>query len=383
MKSFLKQRKADFRHWRKYSDMESSLIKAAKAKKDRSGLLIGPANSAGQARAWAAALTQAGHLSHSIRITRDQSAELFTADYFVTEEERKSKSQMVDLGHALFTHHSGYLMESLTPLFGFRRRAGFLPIHAIDGLRLLRRMHMKVGVVFHGSDIRNVDAHVERNKYSPFRQQRPELEALRTRSNLIRAQIPNLDRLGIPYFISTVDLFADAPNATWLPVVIDVKSFGAVAKSSPIFTSQKLRVLYLPSRSWIKSADEILPVLEKLRDEGVIEYKDWLKNGRVDSSHVPDILSQSDVVIDQFIGGIGVFALESLAAGRIVMTYLPEELKKYPHPPVISITPDTLENELRKLAAHRIAPAGGIEFVAKWHSGPESARILIEKLGLD
>ena len=383
MKSSLRTMKANYLHWRKYSEIEQSLVKASKSNQNRSGILIGPANSAGQAKAWARALTQTGHPSHSIRVTRDQQAELFDADFFISEEERKSKKRMSELGHTLFTRHSGYLMESLTPLFGFRRRAGFLPVHAIDGLRLLRRMHMKVGVVFHGSDIRNVDNHVRRHKFSPFRHQRPELDALRLRSNKIREQIPTLDRLGIPYFISTVDLFVDAPNATWLPVVIDTKTFNAVADGSPIFTAQKLRVLYLPSRSWIKSADEIVPVLEKLRDEGLIEYKDWLSQGRVDASRVPDILAQSDIVIDQFIGGIGVFALESLAAGRIVMTYLPDELKKYPHPPVINITPETLESDLRKIATERIAPIGGIEFVQKWHSGNESARILIERLGLE
>jgi len=164
---------------------------------------------------------------------------------------------------------------------------------------------------------------------------------------------PALRKKKIPLFITTPDLFYEVPDAIWLPVVIDLPTFESVALSSPLFTSPKLRVLYLPSKSWIKSSELITPVLEKLRGEGLIEYRNWLENGPVTHDRIPELLSQADVVIDQFIGLTGVFALEAAAAGRIVMTYIDPSHAHHPTLPHINVNPENLESGLRIVARDR------------------------------
>ena len=280
---------------------------------------------------------------------------------------------------------SGLLLESLRPIFGLRKQGNYKMEHSLDDLILAKRMKKKVGVIFHGSDIRDIDSHIKRNPYSPFTQGGEQVEKVRQLANQSRQLIPELVKRKIPIFVSTVDLLHELPQAHWLPTVIDLPTYEAVSvKHPPLKHEGKIRVLYLPSKSWIKSSELVIPVLEKLSSEGVIEWINWLKDGPINSDLVPEIIAKSDLVIDQFLGVIGVLPLEALAAGRAVMTYVPDELegnnKNYPIPPVINVNPNTLENEIRKFAANPKIPRGGFDFVKRWHDGHESVKVLREVL---
>ena len=150
---------------------------------------------------------------------------------------------------------------------------------------------------------------------------------------------------------------------------------------SPIYPDPQapLRVLFLPSRSWLKSADLIEPVLLRLRDEGVISYHSYLAAGEsLTHDAVPNAIAQADLVIDQFLGVIGVFPIEALAAGRLVMSYVPEEAGEFP---IINITPDTLESEIRRVARDKPRPKAGIDYAREWHDGRESLLALAEVFG--
>lgn len=395
--------------------------------------LIGPANSANQASAWARALGD----SQSLRIAQDPSKEWFTTDYEITTTERNNYDFRIKLLHEVFLPKRRVLIESLRPIFAFRKgRQGFAARHSVDDIILLKRLGMRVAVVFHGSDIRDPLHHAQRNPYSPFISDasipeahasgvttatassplgkislgdlRPEAQELAKSSEVNRNLLPALREKKVPLFITTPDLFHEIPDATWLPVVVDVERFSPIAKNSPIFTQEILRVLYIPSKSWIKSSNRILPVLEKLAAEGVIEFKNWIENGSVTHDQMPEIIAQSDLVIDQFIGLFGVFALEAVAAGRIVMTYIDKEHEKYPTAPHINVTPLTLEEEIRSVAQDRLSKRlrtqevvikngipslqfhevglaegiqAGIDFVHHYHDGKFSANIIKEVMG--
>jgi len=328
--------------------------------KRSSGYLIGPTNSANQATEWVRSLPG----GQSLRISADPSSEWFHSDYEIKVQDRNQEKFRIELLESIFSKKSAILIESLRPIFALRKgRQGFAPRHSVDDLLLLRRMGKRVGVVFHGSDIRDPAAHLARNPYSPFRSSgtgsgrelalRPEAVDLAEKALTHRNLLPLLRKEKIPLFITTPDLFYEVPDAIWLPVVIDLPKLESVAQSSPLFTSPKLRVLYLPSKSWIKSSELITPVLEKLRDEGVIDYTNWVAHGPVMHDEIPNLLSQVDVVIDQFIGLSGVFALEAAAAGRIVMTYIDPAHTDHPTLPHINVNPETLEREVRRIAQAR------------------------------
>ena len=377
------------------------------------GFLIGPTNSANQATQWARALDRSqkkGESALSLRIRSDPTKEWFAADLIRDINYRKQLASRVALLHELFSPKRNILIKSLTPLFSFRKGSqGFLPKFAVDDIILLSRMGKKVGVVFHGSDIRDPQKHASRNPFSPFN---PEgtthakaINELTERSALTRSLIPALRKRKIPLFVTTPDLFLEVSDAIWLPAVIDLPLFNEIAERNPIFVTPKLRVLYLPSNSWIKSSALILPVLEKLASEGVIEYRNWIENGPVTHNQIPKILAGSDVVVDQFIGATGVFALEAAAAGRVVLTYVDETHPTNPILPHVQVTPKSLEAELRRLSSERwratmrmqvprnesgnpilpmetvpidVGIAAAKDFVEFYHSGNYSANVLRE-----
>ena len=408
----------------------NNLLALLRVRVRAAGMLIGPANSANQASAWARSLN-----SQSLRISADPSREWFTSDFEVTTQQRNDLDFRIKLLHEVFLPKKIILLESLRPIFAFRKgRQGFAPRHSVDDAVLLQRMGKRIGVIFHGSDIRDPLAHAKRNPYSPFRQiddqshsldsnshlpsdspshsqikLRPEAEELFKSSQVNRELLPRLRKRKIPLFITTPDLYLEVPDARWIPAVIEFGRFEEVAKSHPIFSGDKLRVLYLPSRSWIKSSEVIHPILEKLSAEGVIEYRNWLENGPVTHDQIPAIIASADVVIDQLIGLFGVFALEAIAAGRVVMTYIDPEHEGHPTPPHININPDTLESEIRRVAKDREASSiraqkltivdgtpklefhevpvakaltMGAEFVRHYHDGDYSSKVFQTVFGL-
>ena len=397
----------------------SSLLQSLTPGKRPSGFVIGPTNSANQASAWAKALNAGARSGNSIstRISGDGAHEWFEVDYHIKTSDRVGFEFRERLINELFLPRKAVLLESLRPYFAFRKRAeGFAAKFAIDDLLLLRRMGKAVGVVFHGSDIRDPLAHAMRNPNSPFsldsaapQAHADHLAEMVKRSQGNRDLLPKLRAAKIPTFVTTPDLFIEVPDAKWLPAVLDMGRFEAVATSSKLFTSEKLRVLYIPSSSWIKSANLITPILEKLRAEGVIEWANWVENGAVRHDEITELLANSDIVVDQFMGVFGVFALEAIASGRIVLTYLDEAHSPHPTPPHINVTPETLEREIRRVAIERESTfiraqkmvledgeprlnfidvpldeglEAGTNFLCFYHDGRYSAGVMRENLGL-
>ena len=342
--------------------------------------LIGPTNSANQGTLWARALTMAKFPSQSLRISSDPTAEWFTSDFALTRTEWLEFDRRQELAELAATTKDIVLIESLRPIFRLlNAKDGRNQV--IEDLELLKFMGKRIGVIFHGSDIRDTVAHAARNPFSPFHSDSEELQKMRIRTAQNAALLPLLREMKIPIFVTTQDLLLDLPDAHWLPVTIDFDRFFQVGVRAPIFSDPeaKLRVLFLPSRTWLKSADLIEPVLIKLREEGIISYHSYISSGEfLMHSEIPTVMAQVDLVIDQYLGVVGVFPLEALAAGRLVMSFLPPEAGEVP---IINITPETLENEIRRVALTRPRPAAGVDYVKRWHDGRESLLALAEVFG--
>ena len=101
-------------------------------------------------------------------------------------------------------------------------------------------------------------------------------------------------------------------DTTWLPAVIDVRW----AVLTEAFTEPLPTVLHLPSRSRLKGSEYVDPVLNKLRDEGLIRY--LRPDQKVNASDVAGLIEEADIVIDGIvIGAYGVMSCQALAAGRL------------------------------------------------------------------
>jgi glycosyltransferase involved in cell wall biosynthesis len=108
---------------------------------------------------------------------------------------------------------------------------------------------------------------------------------------------------------------------------------------------------------------------------------------------MPAVMRAADVVLDQFaIGSYGVLAVQAMAAGRIVVGDVTDDVRRHVsdatgmNVPIVQANPETLTSVLRDLAddvetARRSAQAGP-DFVAAVHDGALAATVLARALGL-
>jgi glycosyltransferase involved in cell wall biosynthesis len=109
-------------------------------------------------------------------------------------------------------------------------------------------------------------------------------------------------------------------------------------------------ILHIPTNPWVKGTNYLLKAIEKLEQEKIPFTFKYIRN--LTQKEMANALLEADIYVDELlIGGHGVTAVESLAAGKPTITYIREDLlKKYPEDmPIISANPDTIYKELKRL----------------------------------
>jgi glycosyltransferase involved in cell wall biosynthesis len=142
--------------------------------------------------------------------------------------------------------------------------------------------------------------------------------------------------------------------------------------------SEELVVAHTPNHRAFKGTDSLISACERLRDEGV-PIRLLLLEG-VPNERVREVLSECDVLAEQFINGYGLSAMEGMALGKPVLSNLSD-----PHYydfmraacgldecPIVSTRPEEIEQTLRELATDRercrnLGEAGRA-FVLRFHS---------------
>ena len=340
-------------------------------------LYIGPVNWAGQGYRWARAVQRFGNDAGAVNMAYQVGTEYgFPADYVVPvgvySWSREWQRRQAAYVHENFTH---VLVEAERILFAGAFR-GSLPAE----VRELRRRGIGVAMLCHGSDIRLPSRHAALNAESPFRDGlwdlTPTLEK-QARTNL--ALLKSLDQ---PVFVSTPDLLVDVPGATWLPVVIDPDEWRT---DEPALQDNRLPVVaHAPSRAAVKGSDLVDPVLQRLDEEGLLRYR---RVERVPAAEMPEVYRSADIVLDQFrIGSYGVAACEAMAAGRLVVSHVGDDVRRHVLEatdetlPIVQATGASIEEVLREIIAnpapYRLRASEGPRFVTSVHNGRLSARAL-------
>ena len=340
-------------------------------------LFIGPSNLAGQGWGWArsverylpdvGAVAMSGPKERRFSFPADQ-----RVPYFVY---RWSPSWRRAQTRALTRNYTHVIVESARPLFG-----DALGRNLLEELPRLRSRGVPVALVFHGSDIRLPSRHAANSPWSPFREGLMELTpVLEASVRKTSALIANLD---LPVFVSTPDLLLDLPTADWLPVVVDPEAWRTQRR--PLSGHDLPIVAHAPSRAILKGSDLIDPILDRLEEEGLLRYR---RVQGVPSQEMPGVYKDADIVIDQVRLGIyGVAACEAMAAGRIVVSHVSEQVRDHVLAatglalPIVETSPDELESTIRAIIAnpadYRDTAAAGVEFVEAVHSGALSAENL-------
>lgn len=146
-----------------------------------------------------------------------------------------------------------------------------------------------------------------------------------------------------------------------------------VLPAQPPHVDRPLIVAHAPNHTHFKGSHYLEGTIEKLRGEGYAI--DYVKVQGVPNSEVIRLFGEADLVADQFIGGAyGYTALEAMARGKPVMTYVrsPDLVEAVDECPLINVTPDTLEETLRWCLEHKAAlpaiGAQGVAYVRRWHT---------------
>lgn len=337
-------------------------------------LAIGPSNYAGQATAWARAVS----LHLSVHAWSFAGRPLrgggygFEVDRLIGRLAFRSSLARGPRSRALLGATSHVALDGFKSFFRWDRHASF-PRDA----RRLRDQGYTMALIAHGSDVRDPRTHQERDPFSYF-----SVGSEQWRNALTEQTARNREfsmEVGWPVYYSTPDLGFDLPWGEWLPVVVDVDSW---ASEEPLLEREKPLVVHVPSQRNppIKGSHLIVPVLQQLDEEGVIEF---VCPRAMPHSQVRELVRSCDVLVDQIMfGSYGVAAVEAMAAGRVTVGRMTQAVREtmLEAPQMLEATPETLRDviisvlerreELRATAQHNL------RFVKRWHDGTQSARVL-------
>jgi hypothetical protein len=332
---------------------------------------FGPANYAGQAAAFAAAVCRlrTGVAAETTMIRR-AGGFAFPADVYVDHDALDDLETQIALLRRVLGNYTHVVADAFLPVFGH--------LNGNDigaDLPALRRAGVRVALLAHGSEVRHPVRHRERIPYSPFHDLPDDRLDRMTQRAERNQHLAASSRL--PVFVTTPDLLLDLPQAAWAPAVVDVDAWRS---DEPVLRRRRPVVLHAPSARWLKGTDRILPTLTGLHDEGTIELR-LAEN--LPPDRVRQMVGGADVVLDQFgIGCYGVFAVEAMAAGRPTLAFLDEPvLDLFPEPPpIVNATPDTLRAKLLDLLADRDSAARiaaeSVEYAGEFHDGRRTVQVL-------
>jgi hypothetical protein len=338
-------------------------------------VFIGPTNYAGQAYRWARAIEANPLTAAFSMVGAENNAFGYDVDYAVRwrtmTHSRQWQNQFLENLATDFTH---VLIEAEMPILG--------GLHNEDLRRqiaTLRERGLTVGMICHGTDVRLPSRHAALEPWSFLADN--EWVPLSLAEAEIQANLDLLEEVAAPTFVSTPGLLVDVPYGHLLPVVILPSMWHNTA---PVLERMRPRVLHVPSNAVTKGTHKIAPVLERLHEEGLIEY---VQSVGLEHSEMPDLYASTDVVLDQFRSGdYGVAACEAMAAGRIVVSHVSDRAREIVSTqtgidlPIVEATIDSLEVVLRDILSHpghyRAVAARGPAFVDEVHDGRMSRQAL-------
>ncbi len=181
-------------------------------------------------------------------------------------------------------------------------------------------------------------------------------------------------------FVTDPELQCYVPNALIVPRAIDGRRDspmqGGKERSIPL-------IVHAPSSRGVKGTEAILHTVEELRNKGYLFDFQLVEN--LPHQEAFSIYEQADIIIDQLrIGWYGVLAVEGMALGKAVVSYIRSDLRHYlPFPsPIAVATPDNLGSVLGYLLDNpdEVLQYGekGKKFVSEYHDAQSIAKLLVD-----
>lgn len=180
-------------------------------------------------------------------------------------------------------------------------------------------------------------------------------------------------------FVVDHEIQTYVPGSLIVPRVLNLKKWEYIG----VNLSDTLKVVHAPSNPISKGTTVVLSTIEKLKAEGIsIDFR-LVENTTHEKA--AETYRWADVVIDQLrVGWYGVLAVEAMALGKAVVTFIRDDLKHYlPYPlPLAIANPDNLYQVLKELISNKeeLHSLGlrGRKYVEEIHDSGHVAEILLQ-----
>jgi glycosyltransferase involved in cell wall biosynthesis len=328
-----------------YSELEGHIPDEGRQDAGGNGMRVLqlPAASAGQPMALAEAMRSQNVTAEALTISQHKfqySSDINVSVSELHEEKAGSTLHRLAKNYDIFHYHS-------RPLFF----STHYPHPTGHDLLLLKAAGKSVFYHFRGSEARLASIFAKASLYN-YVDDNPD--------NLFTNYLESEQRKFLAFLKGTVDqIFAVdpeiqcyCPTAPIVPRVINLDAWpneGCGINPKPI-------IVHAPSRRGVKGTAEVLEAIHALRDEG-FDFE-FILVENMPQKEAQKIFKKCDIIIDQLrIGWYGVLAVEGMALGKAVISFIRDDLKhhlSYPLP-LAAASPETIKDVLRSLLADRAA----------------------------
>lgn len=206
----------------------------------------------------------------------------------------------------------------------------------------LRLCGVKTVVSFGGGDARLLKEANERNKY------------FYRKSGFFRDLVVRIRWLNWNRFVDACatdpEMLATKMNKIKNRVLfMQPIDFSRLNISSDVECSKPIKIMHVPTESEVKGTDIFMEVMEQLGKRYELEFT---HKRNLPQDEFYKLLSSTDVYLDELrCGSYGVTAAEAMALGKVVVTYIRQDLvDKYPEGlPIYNANPENLYERLDKL----------------------------------
>lgn len=203
-------------------------------------------------------------------------------------------------------------------------------------LPLLKELGKKVVMQYWGSDVRLYSKAIKLNPYIKVKDMNE--EGIKRKLELISKFIPDCI---VDYELAEYAKDYHS-NVHYTTVAIDLSKYKFIKETH----NKKILIVHAPTSPEFKGTSYILKAIEELKAKYDFDFK--LVQG-MSHDEATKIYQQADLIIDQILtGGYGVFAVESMAMGKPVISWISDFMKeKYPEElPIISANPDNVKEKI-------------------------------------
>jgi glycosyltransferase involved in cell wall biosynthesis len=125
-------------------------------------------------------------------------------------------------------------------------------------------------------------------------------------------------------FVADAELLTYVPDALVVPRVIDLNEWDVSTR----IRDGRVRIVHAPSRRGVKGTEAVLKAVEVLKEKGLpIDF--FLVEGMT-HAEAREAYASADIIVDQLrIGWYGVLAVEGMALGKPVVTFIRDDLRPF------------------------------------------------------